>query len=70
MSMILKQIPKVFVSYICFDFELEQILSLQVEIGMKRNVSIRSRKNSNKKVCFYLLPGHNWNKRTFLFAPG
>jgi hypothetical protein len=38
--------------YIRFNIELEQILSLQAEIGTKRNVSIRPWKNWNKKERF------------------
>jgi hypothetical protein len=48
---------------------MEQILLIQIEFGMKRNVSIHSRKNYNEKEHFYSLPGQNWNEGTFLFAP-
>jgi hypothetical protein len=41
-----------FFIYIWFDIELEQILSLQAEIGTKSNISLRSWKNWNKKERF------------------
>jgi hypothetical protein len=54
--------------YIRFYIELEQILLLQVEIGMKRNVSICSRMKLEQKGTFLFTPSKRGTKRNKSFC--